>query len=111
MNKKQLLKLEAMSMIGKDINFRDKKTGIAEPWGVVKDEVYILVGDYKHMIQRIRFHEGKGWGGNRYAYRTGYYTFDKKMQRIVWGQFTQFLTQSEYKELLSKAKEKGWPIF
>ena len=119
MNGEQKKKLEAKSSIGKTVWFKDKKTGKHIRQGIVEDEVYILVSDYKHLIQRIRCPEGAAWSGNKlgywdgshFGYRTGYYTFDKYGRNIVWGQFTQFLTEREYQKLLAKAREKGWPIF
>ena len=104
-------RLESQSMLHKPIKFKTKGTGESWDVGVVEDEVYVIVNDYKHMIQKIRFTEGKGWGDNQFAYRTGYYTFQYNTNKIKWGQFTQFLTESEYKELLGKAKAKGWSIF
>jgi hypothetical protein len=77
--------------------------------GKVVDEVYIMVSDYKHMIQKIEFKEGVS--SDKFAYRTGYYTYDSQMKNIKWGQFTQFLTERQYKALLSKAKEKGWNLY
>lgn len=112
MHKEKIIKLEKMSRLGMPVTFRSK----AEPgqWdriGIVEDEVYIMVGDYKHMIQRIKFADDVSWDGSQHGYRTGYYTYDKNMENIKWGQFTQFLTEKEYRELLSKAKAKGWDIF
>ena len=78
--------------------------------GTVLDEVYVIVGDYKHMIQRIET-EKPYWDGSRIAYRTCYYTYDAVGKHIKFGQFTQFLTEKEYREFLSKAKAKRWPIF
>jgi ribosomal protein L35AE/L33A len=43
-------KLEAKSGVGKRVWFKDKKTGQRIFRGIVKDEVYIIVGDYKHLI-------------------------------------------------------------
>ena len=71
------------------------------------------------LIQRVKYPEdgqfegskSKQWDGSPYGYRTGYYTYDKTEKRIVWGQYTPFLTEKEYKSLLEKAKEEGWPIF
>jgi hypothetical protein len=104
-------RLEAQSMKGEKVTFKRKGTGEIWNVGEVVGEVYVIVNDYKHMIQQIQFTEGEGWGDNRFAYRTGYYTFQYDTNRIKWGQFTQFLTQSEYKELLGKARAKGWDIF
>ena len=106
-----LAKLETATMIRKRIQFKDKEAGTKTVWGRVEDEVYIMVGDYKHMIQKFRFAEGVAWDGSEYGYRTGYYTLDKHQRQIKWGQFTQSLTEKEYRELLARAKAKGWPIF
>ena len=70
----------------------------------------LAVGEYKHLIQRIRFSFGVPWDG-RYGYRTGYYTLSATAKRLTWGQYTQFLTQTEYRKLLAKARAKGWPLF
>ena len=107
MNDEQRKRLEAKSGVGKTVTFKDKRTGEAVPWGTVTDEVSIIVGDYKHLIQRIERKEGY-WDGSRVGYRTGYYTYDKEGKRILWGQYTQFLTEREYNKLLNKAKAKGW---
>ena len=112
MHKEKIIRLEKMSGIGKVVTFRRKSVpGQADRIGIIEDEVYFMVNDYKHMIQRIKFAENVSWDGSQYGYRTGYYTYDKNMERIRWGQFTQFLTEKEYRELLSKAKAKGWDIF
>ena len=109
--KVQKERLEAASRIGKTVRFKDKITGEVYHLGTVEDEIYILVGDYKHMIQRIRFHEGISWDSSKFGYRTGYYTFDKNMKRVIWGRYAQFLTEREYRKLLGKAQSKGWPVF
>ena len=112
MTAQQKKRLESHSGIGKEVWFKDKETGKHELWGIVEDEVYIMVEDYRHMIQRIKAPKGEEyWDGCEYGYRTGYYTYDKAMKRLVWGQFTQFLTEKQYRELLGKARDKGWPIF
>ncbi len=110
MSKQQRRRLEGMSMIGRDIRGRDKRGGLWAPGGVV-DEVYVMFHDYKFMIQRIEFSRGKSWDRSRFGYRTGYYTYDKDMRRIKWGQFAQTLTERWFRRLLSKAKKKGWNLF
>jgi hypothetical protein len=120
MDKDQEARLKAKTGIGREVWFKEKMTGQSKPWGRVEDEVAIYVGDYKHLIQRIRCHEdrsfdggekGRYWDESKYGYRTGYYTFDRSGKKLLWGQYTQFLTEREYRILLSKAKEKGWDIF
>jgi len=102
-------RLEKMSMQGRDVWFKNK--GGPGKWlvGRVIDEVYVMVGDYKHLIQKIRF-ATTGWDGSEFAYRTGYYTYAHRKKSIKWGQYTQFLTEKEYSDLLRKAKDRGWPI-
>jgi hypothetical protein len=107
----QRQRLEGATRIGKTILHKDKDGGGYRRMGIVEDEVYIIVNDYKHVIQKIKIECGTYWDGSQYAYRTGYYTYDAKRKRIVWGQYTQFLTEQEYKKLLSKARAKGWAIF
>ena len=111
LTQEQMQRLEGMSRIGKTVSHKQKRGSGRDEMGTVVDEVYIMVSDYKHMIQRIRFAPGVGWGGNEFAYRFGYYTYDASNTHIKWGQYTPFLTESEYRELLGKAKAKGWNIF
>jgi hypothetical protein len=110
MTKKQRQRLEAASGIDKEVHFKEKGGTSRNKMGVVLDEVYIIVSDYKHLIQQIR-PTTPYWDGSRLGYRTCYYTFDAKKKNIKFGQYTQFLTQKEYVVLLSKAKDKGWAIF
>jgi len=56
--------------------FKNKKTGEPEMRDSVEEEVYIIVADYKHMIQRIHYIEPTQ-AGDEYGYRTAYYTLDK----------------------------------
>ncbi len=107
----QQKKLGAATRKGKNVWFKDKYDNNKHRlWGTVKDEVYIIVADYKHMIQRIELAEGITRDGSKYAYRTGYYTFDADHNHVLWGQFTQCLTEKQYNELLGKARDKGWSI-
>ncbi len=98
-------------MKGRQVRFKNK--GAPGHWvvGTVEDEVFIIVSDYKHMIQRIQFPEGEGWGGNLQAYRIGYYTLAAQKRNVKWGQYHSLLAESEFKDLLHQAKQKGWDIF
>lgn len=71
----ELRRVESMSMLGRAVEFRNR--GGLGRWkvGIVEDEVYIIVRDYKHLIQRIRFSDGASWDGSDYAYRTGHHTY------------------------------------
>jgi len=110
MTRQQQQRLMAQSRVGQQVRFRDKRGSGSTVMGVVEDEVYVMVGDYKHMLQRIQFNPDVSWDGSRFAYRTGYYTYDASMRRIVWGQYTPFLTEKEYRSLLRKARKKGWQL-
>src|SRR5207253_7685525 len=101
---------ESMSRVGRKVTFKNKGGGGSRVMGTVEDEVYLMVGDYKHMIQKIRFAAGISWDHSDYGYRTGYYTFDARGKAVKWGQYTQFLTEKEYRTLLRKARAKGRPI-
>lgn len=105
----QKKKLEAATRVGKKVWFKDKYNKKPRLWGTVKDEVYIIVADYKHMIQRIELADGRAGDGSKYAYRTGYYTFDAGKNHVLWGQYTQCLTEKEFNELHNKAK-RDWAI-
>jgi hypothetical protein len=56
-----LERLERQSMKGRQVVFKNKGLPGARVRGVVEDEVYEMVSDYKHMVQRIRFGPGQGW--------------------------------------------------
>jgi len=110
MTPEQFKRLESTT-IGKTVTHKNKGGSGHQVVGTVVDEVYIIVSDYKHLIQKIAFTPGNEWGGNMFAYRAGYYTFDAKMKKPTWGQYTPVLTESQYRELLQKARQKGWAIF
>ena len=109
LNDEQRRRLESMSRMHKPLYHKKKGGGgPARLMGTVVGEVYIMVNEYKHVLHKI---EGEFWGGDKYAYRTGYWTYAAGGQRIVWGQYTQFLIEKEYKQLLTKARAEGWDIF
>jgi len=58
MSDDKIKRLEAMSGIGKNVRFKKKEGGGSTHMGVVDDEVYIMVGDYKHLLQKIKFNPG-----------------------------------------------------
>jgi hypothetical protein len=66
LTKEQLQRLKAASCIGKPVHFKNKDGSGHENMGIVLDEVYIIVSDYKHMIQQIRPDEPY-WDGRRSA--------------------------------------------
>jgi hypothetical protein len=110
LSREQRKRLEAASGVGKLVHFKIKGGTERNCMGTVLDEVYVLVGDYKHLIQQIQAVEAY-WDGSKIGYRTCYYTFDAEGKHVKFGQYTQFLTQREYKALLAKAKARGWPLF
>lgn len=112
MTKKQREKLAGATGMGKLVHFKLKGGIERREMGLIVDEVYVIVGEYKHLIQRIQIRsEASYWDGSRFAYRTCYYTYDAQRKHVKFGQYTAFLTEKEYEKLLSKAKKKGWRIF
>lgn len=103
-------KLEAMTRIGKDVRLIDRETGTEKVWGVVEDEVGIVVDGAKHVIQRVRLADDMTWNGDSYGYRTGSFFVDRRTGSIKWAQYAQTLLEPEYRELLALAKKKGWPV-
>lgn len=111
MTSQQAMRLESMTGVGKRLTHRNKVGPGRTIMGNIEDEVFHIVGEYKHVIQKILFADGVSWDGSSHAYRTGYWTYDGRGKRIVWGQYTQFLTETEYRVLLRKANDRGWRIF
>ena len=111
MTPEQQALLASKATIGQDVWFKQKgNVGPRYRVGRVVDEVSLIVADYKHLIQKIAIDDPESWEGQDFGYRTGYYTFDAKGKRLLWGQYTQFLTASQYRQLLVAAREKGWGL-
>src|SRR5882724_7095345 len=81
----QRKRLEAQTMKGRYVWFKNKGQPGRKSMGKVVEEVYIIVGEYKHLIQKIEFGDGVSWDGSRHAYRTGYYTYQYGRKNIKWG--------------------------
>lgn len=103
-------KLESMTRIGTEVRVIDRQTGRETFWGVVEDEVAIVVEDAKHVIQRIRLADDARRNGDEYGYKTGTFFVNRHTGRIKWAQYAQAVTESELQELLALAKKKGWPV-
>ena len=102
-------KLESMSRIGMEVRLVDRETGREKLWGVVEDEVGIVVEDAKHVIQRIRLAADVRHNGDMYGYKTGAFFVNRRTGRIRWAQYALMVSENEYRELLSLAKMR-WPI-
>ncbi|MBI2202243.1 MAG: hypothetical protein HYU41_00040 [Candidatus Rokubacteria bacterium] len=103
-------KLENATRVGKEVmaNARDSWTPVV--WGVVEDEVSLVVDGAKHVIQRVRLAKGVSWDGSEYGYKTGAFLIDPRTGAVKWAQYSQVLSESEYTQLLARARAKGWPI-
>ena len=101
-------KLNSYSGLDRKVIFKDKHTTKPFVVGRVVDEVSVLSFNYKYVFQKIELAPGVTWDDSIYAYRDGYYTWDAKMIRVVWGQFHALPSEKEKRELLRKANEKGW---
>lgn len=103
--------LESATRVGKQMmaNARDSWTPVV--WGVVEDEVSLVVDGAKHVIQRVRLAKGMSWDGSAFGYKTGAFVLDPRNGGVKWAQYSQVLSEGEYAELLARARAKGWPIF
>lgn len=110
LTERQLLTLGRHSGKDKAVMFTERGGHERVRLGTVEDEVFILVGQHKHVLQRIRLDKSQRWDRSQYVYRTGYYTFSDDRSRLVWGQYSQLLTELEWPRLLRKARRKGWPV-
>jgi hypothetical protein len=111
MTDEQRQRLEAKSTVGRTVALKNDGISGERKVGKIVDEVALVVRHHKHLIQKILFADGVSWDSSPHGYRTGYYTYSQGMKKIVWGQYTQFLTGNEYRVLLTKAKAKGWDLF
>jgi hypothetical protein len=47
---------------------------------------------------------------SKYAYRWCYWTVTAKEDKLSFGQYALFLSESALRNMLAKARKKGWPI-
>lgn len=107
----QRQKLARYTGIGKRVMFKDKNEGSHFVLGKVVDEIAIISFDYKYVIQKIELVESQSWDGSRFAYRSGYYTWDAPMRQVRWGQYHVCLSARELARLTKEARRKGWAVF
>jgi hypothetical protein len=106
---KLIKKLEQLTTLHNEVYFSYKGDKRRSPWrlGKVVDEVSQFWTDgrdaYKHFIQKI---EGEGGGG--IGFRFCYYTLDGAKIRIRFGGFGSYLGESDFKELMKKARRKAF---
>jgi len=63
------------------------------------------------MIQKIK-PAFETWDESEFFYRTGYYTFAAKdKEKLVWGQYTQLLTEHEYKLSSARRSRRAGQFF
>ncbi|MBI1734547.1 MAG: hypothetical protein HYR51_05175 [Candidatus Rokubacteria bacterium] len=96
--------LERATRVGREVWIRTD-TGVSVLCGVVEDEVQVLTDGAKHVIQRIRLADGGAHG-----YETGSFVVDPGTGRVKWSQRPQVISETDYRELLEKAKTRGWPL-
>ena len=104
----QTEKLDSYTGLNKKVVFKDKHTGKRFVVGKIVDEVSVLSFNYKYVYQKIELAPDMTWDGSRYAYRDGYYTWDAKMVKVVWGQFHALPSEKEKRGLLKSAYSRGW---
>jgi hypothetical protein len=104
-------RLELATRVGKEVWLNERSSGMPILWGIVEDEVGLVVDDAKHVIQRIRLAKDVSWDESEYGYKTGSFTIDARTGSVKWAQYSQVVSEQEYRELLTKARAKGWPVF
>lgn len=103
-------RLETATRIGKEVMANARDSWTPHVWGVVEDEVSIVVDGAKHVIQRIRLADGISWDGSEYGYKAGTFVIDARTGGVKWAQYSQVLSEREFVTLLEKARGKGWPV-
>jgi hypothetical protein len=103
MSKDEILKrLKKLNNIGKTISGEIKGTTRKENKGKIEDEIAHIVDENKYVIQKIKRSD------NTIGFRFGYYTCDAKYTQLRYGESSPILSESDFKVLMNKAKEKGW---
>lgn len=104
MTKKEecLKKLRELDNRGKTITAKVKGTNDEKEIGVIDDLVYQMAGENRYEIQRIKLRKGG------IEYRICYYTCDANDTHPHFAQYAPIMNESDFSELINKAKEKGW---
>jgi len=97
-----LKKLRELNNIGKPVKATVKGTDKRKEMGRIEDLVSHIVDENRYEIQKIKLHKGG------IAYRTCYYTGDSKYIGLKFGGFATIMNESDFSELINKAKKKGW---
>jgi hypothetical protein len=107
--KAQRIALKQATGRDKKVIFKYKGSKQRYEVGTVDDVVSVLLGEYHHLIQRIKLTPKiqKKWK-SRYAYRTCYYTLTALSRKPAWGQYHQLIVASGFRQLAKKAIKKGW---
>ena len=103
-------KLEAATRLGKEVIATGQASWSPTVLGVVVDEVSVVANDAKHVIQRIKLTKDVARDGSEYAYKAGTCYVDPRAGDVKWAQYSQIISEREHRELLAKARAKGWPI-
>ena len=103
-------KLEAATRLGKEVVATGRDSWSPTVLGVVVDEVSVVANAAKHVIQRIKLTKDIAWDGSEYAYKAGTFYVDSRTGDVKWAQYSQIISEREHRELLARARAKGWPI-
>ena len=103
-------KLEAATRLGKEVVATGRDSWSPTVLGVVVDEVSVVANAAKHVIQRIKLTKDIAWDGSEYAYKAGTFYVDPRTGDVKWAQYSQIISEREHRELLARARAKGWPI-
>lgn len=99
--------LRNKTTIGKTIWFYEKNSTPKRYYelGKIIDEASVIATndpDYKHFIQKVKY------GDDGIGYRFCYYALNKNKTKIVFGQFSSHMIESDFIELMKRAQEKDF---
>jgi hypothetical protein len=102
--------LEDITGVGKVITLREKYKRLSFEAGTVVDEVSVIDGEQKYVIQFIRLAENVACDGDptRHVFRIGYYTQRTDGWFCLGSQYAPIVTPSELRLLLDAVTTKGW---
>jgi hypothetical protein len=103
-------RLEGSSRLGKEIWLKARDTGLPVVWGIVEDEVGLIVEDARHVIQRVRLVKEMTIDGSDYGYKAGAFVIDPNTGKVKWSQYSLAISERAYRRLLALGKARGWPL-
>lgn len=101
--------LLAASTLGREVRVGTKYDSVV--LGVVEDEVAVIGNQVKHVLQRIRLSNRPPSGPDEYGYKLGTFVWSETSRSVKWAPHAEVMSEREIGELLSKARDRRWPLF